>query len=141
VLLDEWDDSGPQGLCDLAFLRTVVDLWGDSLEDVSRLLEKKSAQVGMNVSILYFSTYFGLFGLQLQSTFNMNTSEHLARTQILLAALLPQSSMSSITENDQRATLLPFGNPASETQFQSAVEVVKPSARFGLLLVAGDPES
>ena len=62
--------------------------------------------------------------------------DHFARTQILLASLLPQPC-STIPENKPGKTnsLLYAGLPTVEQQFQSAVDLVKPSPRFGLLLV------
>lgn len=67
-------------------------------------------------------------------------SNHIARTQLLLAALLPPRPPSihpGKAGGKESATnaLLPFGVPAGEQQVQPAMELVKPAPRFGLLLV------
>lgn len=55
---------------------------------------------------------------------------YLARTQLVIEPLLPPSASSE-------GSLLKYGTPAAEAQFVPAMELVKPSARFGLLLVPG----
>lgn len=59
------------------------------------------------------------------------------RTQMLLSALLPpSSSMQPAKEGaDKISALLTYGVPGADTTFLSAVELVKVSTRFPLLLV------
>lgn len=63
--------------------------------------------------------------------------DHFARTQILLASFLPQPrSTIPETKSDKTSSLFYAGLPTVEQQqFQSAVDLVRPSPRFGLLLV------
>jgi hypothetical protein len=60
--------------------------------------------------------------------------DDVARFQFILDALLP-SSMSK--QHEEQPTLLRLGAPATDRQFQSALDIVKPSQRFALLLVGG----
>ena len=71
-----------------------------------------------------------------------SASEYLLRTQVLLATLLPTPTPGPIPESgDKFVTLLPFGAFLGDQQFSSStLDLAKPSARFGLLLVGG-PES
>lgn len=55
----------------------------------------------------------------------------LARTQILLAFLFPSRNGAV----DKAAALLRLGKPSGGQEYHSAVDVVKPSPRLGLLLV------
>jgi hypothetical protein len=55
-----------------------------------------------------------------------------ARFQLLLNALLPPPA----AEQDEQPTFLPLGAPVStDRQVQSALDIIKPSQRFPLLLV------
>ena len=67
---------------------------------------------------------------------------YLARTQILLAGLLPSRRLPSVGpassfKSEKPSNLLLYGVPAVEQQFEPALELVKPPPRFGLLLVGG----
>lgn len=67
-----------------------------------------------------------------------NATEALARMQTLLATLLPPPSPGSLSDApDKFAALLPYGIPVLGQQFQSAIDLAKPTSRFGLLLVGG----
>ena len=57
-------------------------------------------------------------------------SAYLARVQVLLAGLLPACE-------GAKGELLRYGTPAVGQEFQPALELAKPGARFGLLLVGG----
>ena len=68
--------------------------------------------------------------------------QHIQRTQILLAPLLPpippQSLMhpnKSSTKDTRTESLLLFGVPAVEQTAQPVMDLVKPGPRFGSLLV------
>jgi conserved oligomeric Golgi complex subunit 1 len=60
------------------------------------------------------------------------TTDSFARTQLLFSGLLPQRG----TGDEKSSSLLPFGTPALERPFTAAMELAKPSPRFGLLLVS-----
>ncbi|EAU92794.2 hypothetical protein CC1G_01839 [Coprinopsis cinerea okayama7 len=69
-------------------------------------------------------------------------AEHLARTQTLLSLLLPSASrLQASTAGAAAGQFLLFDSPSSKQEYQPALEVAKPSPRFGLLLVgsAGAP--
>jgi hypothetical protein len=60
-------------------------------------------------------------------------AEHLARSQLVLDALLPPPADAPA---GGAVPLLRIGAPSTETVFSPAMEIVKPGPRFGLLLVA-----
>lgn len=68
-----------------------------------------------------------------------NATEALTRMQTLLATLLPPPSSPALLSDapDKFAALLPYGIPVLGKQFQSAIDLAKPTSRFGLLLVGG----
>ncbi|KAF8216035.1 hypothetical protein K438DRAFT_1799963 [Mycena galopus ATCC 62051] len=118
-----WKQDGMQALCDIAFLRRLADLYTPKWEDVCQLLDSK-AQLSRE-QLQQGSTSPHVNG------WNDGAADYLARTQTLFAALLaPQSPMHSAADK-----FLPWGSPALDQQFHAAVEVAKPSSRFGLLLV------
>lgn len=55
--------------------------------------------------------------------------------QVLLGLLLPPTAAPTKVYHGKPSSLLQFGSPTVDTQYLSAFELVKPSARFGLLLV------
>jgi conserved oligomeric Golgi complex subunit 1 len=68
--------------------------------------------------------------------------QHLLRTQILLAPLLPPVPLKRLTHPNKSSTkdtrtesLLLFGIPAVEQTAQPVMDLVKPGPRFGSLLV------
>lgn len=75
-------------------------------------------------------------------TLKSSVREFFSRSQLLLAPLLPLSdaalSPSGKEQREKFSTLLAFGIPAAEVQFQPALELAKPSSRFGLLLVGNN---
>ncbi|KAJ7040430.1 Vps51/Vps67 domain-containing protein [Mycena alexandri] len=129
---DGWKQDGAQALCDIALLRRLADLRTPEWDDVCELLDSKAQQFREQLQQESTST--------LTNGWNDGAADYLARTQTLFAALLPvQSPMrpldSSHATTDKFAPLLAFGSPALDQQFQPAVELAKPSSRFGLLLV------
>lgn len=76
-------------------------------------------------------------GGHLQPDPEQASKEYLIRTQMLLSALLPPSSSVQSTKEgaDKMSALLSYGVPGVDTTFLSAVELVKVSTRFPLLLV------
>ncbi|KAK7064081.1 hypothetical protein R3P38DRAFT_2492769 [Favolaschia claudopus] len=123
-----WKSSGTQTLCDIALLRRLADLRAPEWEDVCQLLDRKAE---------HWKEQLQQRNPSLASGWNDGAAEYLARTQTLFAALLPPPSPMRIPSGhvDKFAPLLPWGSPALDQQFQSAVELAKPSSRFGLLLV------
>ena len=57
-------------------------------------------------------------------------SEYLARSQTLFSGLLPPLSKTAL-----ESQLLQFGVPSTGQTYHSALDVAKPSPRFGMLLV------
>ncbi|KAF9459829.1 hypothetical protein BDZ94DRAFT_1198976 [Collybia nuda] len=120
-------DECPESLDDLAFLWKLAELQGTDWLDTRQFLDDRietKLQPGQDSDSL-----------------KRTASEFLSRTQILFTSFLPrppspQQTLSSTTV-DKFASLLPFGVPIPEQQFQSVIDSAKPSSRFGLLLVEG----
>ena len=72
-----------------------------------------------------------------QTDLDASAQEYLAKTQVLLAALLPSRPAHATAKADKTSSLLLFGSPAAEQGFEPALQLVKPPPRFGLLLVGG----
>ncbi|KAJ6604838.1 hypothetical protein DFH09DRAFT_898123 [Mycena vulgaris] len=117
-----WKQDGAQALCDIALLRRLADVrtpeWDDLIFIYHLQLQQDSTA-------------------PMQNGWNEGATDYLARTQTLFAALLPLPSpmRTADTSADKFASLLLFGSPALDQQFQPVVELAKPSSRFGLLLV------
>ncbi|KAJ7225342.1 Vps51/Vps67 domain-containing protein [Mycena pura] len=123
---DDWKQESAQAICDIDLLRRLVDFRTSEWEDVCQLLDSKERQLREQG------------GIQMEDRWKDASADYLARTQTLLATLLPlQSPMraSESSSTDKLVPLLSFGSPAVDQQFQPAVELAKPSSRFGLLLV------
>jgi hypothetical protein len=72
--------------------------------------------------------------------------QHILRTQILLAPLLPPASShpptnpsKSSAKDTRTESLLLFGVPPAEQATQPVMDLVKPGPRFGSLLVGSTP--
>ncbi|KAI9512526.1 hypothetical protein F5148DRAFT_1007960 [Russula earlei] len=124
---------------DLKFLRQLLTLWNtdwDGLLELDKLIKKLQ-----DPSLLRTS----------QSSSGSDKSpngeaalieQHLLRTQILLAPLLPPAASQSPTHPNKSSTkdtrtesLLMFGVPAVEQTAQPVMDLAKPGPRFGSLLV------
>ncbi|KAG5647782.1 hypothetical protein DXG03_008505 [Asterophora parasitica] len=116
---DGWDESSLQSLHDLAFLWKLASVQGDRWSELPSTLEKRLKD--------NLPADLTLEDLQ------RSASESLARTQTLFATLLPQISPTS-DSTEKFLALLPFGIPQLDQQFQPALELAKPTSRFGLLL-------
>ncbi|CAK5280282.1 unnamed protein product [Mycena citricolor] len=114
----------PQSHSDIVFLRYLASLYRTEWDDLCSLLDAKAQECQEHSELEMPMVESG-------------ASEYLTRTQTLFAPLLPvRSRMLSLDlTTDKMAPLLPFGSPPTGMPFQSAVEVAKTSARFGLLLV------
>lgn len=119
-------DRNVQILNDATFLRCLASAWpSEALETSS--LDKLIAALQSEVQSP---------GNHLQPDPEQAAKEYLMRTQMLLSALLPPSSMQPAKEGaDKMSALLTCGVPGADTTFLSAVELVKVSTRFPLLLV------
>lgn len=130
-MITSWVDNEPQQLDeqhlqDLAFLLVVVDLFGSVWADLSQSLEGR------------LKTH--IYPTLAVNDLRRNATEYLARTQTLFSVLLPQVSHGNSGNpppdaGDKLSSFLLFGTPSSSQQYHSAIELVKPSSRFGLLLV------
>ncbi|KAF7979430.1 hypothetical protein HWV62_42568 [Athelia sp. TMB] len=124
----EWMMGHTQVLWDLLLLEFLGDLWNGGWANTFRLLKECMGP------------------LQKQSSPNEITAmkdavkDFFSRSQLLLAPLLPPPQLTSSNwppkdQTEKFGALLAFGVPAIEVQFHTALELAKPSSRFGLLLV------
>ncbi|KAH9937287.1 uncharacterized protein B0H18DRAFT_969951 [Fomitopsis serialis] len=115
---------------DLWFLQHLTTAWDDrdaraQLDDLISDVQEKLLSMGIK-------------GYQLEG--DDSISEYLSRMQIILSPLFPPPEVRLTThsakgKSNKSSALLCYAPPAVEQQFQPALELVKPSARFGLLLV------
>ncbi|TFK36962.1 hypothetical protein BDQ12DRAFT_608918 [Crucibulum laeve] len=132
----DWTPGGDEGLQDLAFLHALVSLQGPGWADISQGLQGKLKEI-IGPPIHPFNprsnTFVNLDKLQ------RNASDCIPRMQTLLAPLLPPMKRPELSPDtgDKLAGLLQYGIPSSDQQFHSAIDLAKPSPRFGLLLVGG----
>lgn len=137
---DEWAENGVQSLYDLAFLWKIAALQGAEWSDLPGILEKR---IEDNVSFHNVLPVLLLILHKLptdmkQGDLNRSASESLARMQTLFATLLPRHPPIQLSDmTDKFSALLPYGLPPLDQQFQPAIELAKPTSRFGLLLVGG----
>ncbi|KAJ7597522.1 Vps51/Vps67 domain-containing protein [Mycena floridula] len=115
----QWELDDSQALIDLALLRKLAS-FHRSWDDVHKMLDQKLSQIRDKTG-------------DSRPDLDAKASDYLARTQILFASLLPQPTLPA--GGDKFGSLLAIGVPAAEQQFHPAIEVAKPSPRFGLLLV------
>ncbi|KAH6916980.1 hypothetical protein BKA70DRAFT_1091376 [Coprinopsis sp. MPI-PUGE-AT-0042] len=120
------EDAPPPQFHDLCLLRAMASKYGPELEE----------------SVAILSDTIGKSSMPSQNKEQDDVaSEYLARTQTLLSTLLPcsthvQTSTPAATNGSiSQARLLLFDTPSTKQEYQSALEVAKPSPRFGLLLV------
>ncbi|KAJ4485835.1 hypothetical protein J3R30DRAFT_3283663 [Lentinula aciculospora] len=134
-LLDlEWEHNKIQTIHDIGFLRKIVELWGPHWDDVCGLLDAKTSRIR------------DLIGdpddIPSDERLSRMSADQLARTQTILAAILPYPSVKGASSSSERsvssdkfAALLPLGVPFPDKDYRAAIEVAKPSSRFALLLV------
>ncbi|EEB90153.1 hypothetical protein MPER_11679 [Moniliophthora perniciosa FA553] len=117
-LLKNEDMNGAHGLHDLRLLRNLSELCGSESSsfwgDVNSQLDVKIYEITAN-----------------DTHADARTSEYLARTQVLLAALLPKPKDTLPASTP----LLPLGVPSLGKDIPSALDLADSGARFGLLLV------
>ncbi|KAK0456031.1 hypothetical protein EV421DRAFT_1749997 [Armillaria borealis] len=127
-LRNRFDASGIQTLYDLAFLRKLIDVrMGSDWTDVRQLLDQNAVHIREKIPDGQI--------LPDQGDIERTVSDYIARTQVLFGILLRNTPSSLSHSNDKLAALLPFGSPLLDQPFQPAIDVAKPSSRFGLLLV------
>lgn len=148
-LLDALDTDNPLIRGDLLFLRKILSFWGPQWSKLVARIDQKIAQ---KVSAMMLA----LAGFHLTASFQVVSNgnhgeysepsasiEHIARVQTLLATLLPPFPSTpvatpSVGKEDKFAALLPYSVPhVDQQQTHPVMELAKPSARFGLLLVGG----
>lgn len=112
-----------QALFDFYFLRRVISTWG---RDSEVLLDKAIAHAEAELRSPEQSHH----------DLDRSASETLARTQMLITALLPVSSTQPANDSgDKLAALLSHGVPNVDATFIPAVNLTQPSSRFPLLLI------
>ncbi|KII94092.1 hypothetical protein PLICRDRAFT_415757 [Plicaturopsis crispa FD-325 SS-3] len=130
-LLDALDTDNPLIRGDLLFLRKILSFWGPQWSKLVARIDQKIAQKVVSN---------GNHGEYSEPSASI---EHIARVQTLLATLLPPFPSTpvatpSVGKEDKFAALLPYSVPrVDQQQTHPVMELAKPSARFGLLLVGG----
>ena len=134
---------------DLRFLRWLLTLWSknwDGLSELDQLIEKlqvRSPRKTYDLDISLPQTTQPSSASQKPPHDDVAEKEqHLLRTQILLAPLLPPVAPKtpappnkSSTKDTRTESLLQFGVPAVEQTAQPVMNLAKPGPRFGSLLV------
>ncbi|KAG6817979.1 hypothetical protein H0H87_012447 [Tephrocybe sp. NHM501043] len=119
----EWENKDLQSLYDMAFLWKLAVLYDEKDDLASQLDKRLRDNLPADLDL---------------DTLHKSATDSLARTQTLFATLLPsQPSIPSSDSSDKFSALMRFGTPPQEGQYQPAVELAKPTSRFGLLLVGG----
>ncbi|KAK7695275.1 hypothetical protein QCA50_002465 [Cerrena zonata] len=131
--LEVLDPAGSDGreraqqiLWDLSFLGAMIRSWGETMQTSSNQLDALAAKLEKKLP-----------NPDVNNT-HISMDETLSRHRMLLAALLPASLTSnSTTTISGKATTSPkfVRSGTTESQYQPAIELVKPPPRFGLLLV------
>ncbi|KAF9486293.1 hypothetical protein BDN70DRAFT_869769 [Pholiota conissans] len=110
-----WDEKiEDAALHDIAFIRNLAERYGELWEDIVAGLSKKLKTAISDEAAL--------------SELEISVAEYFARTQTLFAILLP-APLNPVYD----VPLLRFGTPTTQGQ-QSAIDLAKPSPRFGMLL-------
>jgi conserved oligomeric Golgi complex subunit 1 len=133
---------------DMKFLRRLLTLWTsdwDGLSDLDELI--KQLEVGSLLNSIYdagsaFTPILPQVNSKVRPDEASVIEQHVLRTQILLAPLLPPVLPKPLTHPNKSSTkdtrtesLLLFGIPAVEQTAQPVMDLVKPGPRFGSLLV------
>ncbi|KAJ3808296.1 hypothetical protein F5876DRAFT_78879 [Lentinula aff. lateritia] len=132
-LLDqEWEHNKIQTLYDIGFLRRIAEVWGSRWTDIRELLDARTSRVRDSIGTPD--------EVPSDETLSWMSADHLARTQTILAAILPypvptRGTAGKSVTSDKFAALLPLGVPSSDKEYRAAIEVAKPSSRFAMLLV------
>lgn len=130
---EHFDALEEQAIHDLAFLRKLSGLFGARWADISSLLDGK-----LKSAVSKFHRHdlqpclipFKVPDDAKLREVNDTASEHFARTQTMFFLLLPLPPTLGFD-----TPLLQFGVPSVGQNFSSAIDIAKPSPRFGMLLV------
>lgn len=130
---------------DVRFVRQLLDAW--DLADTQTQLDGQLANLREKVRSLSEVVRLDLTIAQLRSLGvdrpqvegDDSIPDYLSRMQVIFAPLFPPPEVQVTTSANDKATkstvLLCYAPPAAEQHFQPALDLVKPSARFGLLLL------
>lgn len=122
----------------LLFLQKLLDKWDpDWLQNAEPLQSKMRDLVGFSYSLFVLRLISSLQALEFDA--ETQVSSYLTGTQTLLASLFPtvDREITSTGKVDKSVALLRHGLPSTPGKdTHPTVDVVKPSTRFGLLLVA-----
>ncbi|KAJ3984576.1 hypothetical protein F5890DRAFT_1411350 [Lentinula detonsa] len=136
-LLDhEWEHDKVQALHDIGLLQRIAQLWGSQWNDIHEGLGARRSQIRESVCF-----HDILPSIPSDAAIAEMSADHLARTQTIMAAILPYplatwtSSSSRTLASLEKQSTLPLGVPSSNTEYRPAIEVAKPSSRFALLLI------
>ncbi|KJA28288.1 hypothetical protein HYPSUDRAFT_74168 [Hypholoma sublateritium FD-334 SS-4] len=110
------DDVGKDSLFDVLFLSDISTRYGEPWSQLSGIISQK-----LKSALLEEETIF---------EDRQSVSEYLSRTQTLFAILLPPPPTPIFDSPLSR-----FGTPTAGQGQQSAIDLAKPSPRFGMLLV------
>ncbi|KAI0734707.1 hypothetical protein C8Q72DRAFT_807315 [Fomitopsis betulina] len=114
---------------DVRFVRQLLDAW--DLADTQTQLDGQLANLREKLRSL------GVDRPQVEG--DDSIPDYLSRMQVIFAPLFPPPEVQVTTSANDKATkstvLLCYAPPAAEQHFQPALDLVKPSARFGLLLL------
>ncbi|EPQ60419.1 hypothetical protein GLOTRDRAFT_31166 [Gloeophyllum trabeum ATCC 11539] len=134
-------DSG-EALGDLVFLQKLVELRGDDWLDTSNSITSTIAMLRRKVSLILATSSRLLTHSHFHTpkfpessppvSLEDSSLDYLRRTQLLLDPLLPPITQEG---NEKQTSLLRFGLPSAESNAYPVIDLVKPSARFGLLLI------
>ena len=132
---------------DLHFIRQLLHTWElpDTQAHLDSLISEMHEKVrgpGETMQLRHFLTIPQLISLsveQAQIEDEDDVPEYLSRMQVVFAPLFPPPEVQVASSAKETAAksgaLLCYAPPAAEQHFQPALDLVKPSARFGLLLV------
>jgi len=135
--------AGPQILWDLTFISRLCTETGSTNKEFSDLLQRVKASVHSSMSLKD--------GKDLSSRITVTIESQLTRTQLLLGPLVPSirnnlpgplsahsPTMKPTLNRERSGTSVGHASPIvpSEKDLQLAVDVAKPTSRFGMLLIA-----
>lgn len=124
---------------DLSFLLLLVGTWDPDMKETQSLLlgslSRWTDQVRMCLMIRTRKVFANdAFPQGLPPHVRDGLTDWMSRLQVLLGIILPSRPSVSAGEG-KTSSLLHLGPPTVDAQYQQAFELVKPSVRFGLLLV------
>ncbi|KZS93449.1 hypothetical protein SISNIDRAFT_485695 [Sistotremastrum niveocremeum HHB9708] len=138
-----WNLHAMQTLVDMRFLQSLCDLWADEAEyGTSAGINLRSTTTDILDKLRSLQTPETI--KQLEETIDQVAERSLAASQLTLSFLIPSSRLVSqsppISPTKRSHTkshkgVSPLSIPSTELETTTAIDLVKPSTRFGLLLV------